>query len=115
MLVSALAQGPTLEPLARRLGLATEMRPLHVAPLEIGAIRSLGADVLEFPVDEHSRVAGTRVRALGLPPEAVVVVIVRDREAIPPRGSTEIRPGDRVYVLVRGKARPGVEDVFTAV
>lgn len=115
VLVSALAQGPTLEPLARRLGLATEMRPLHVAPLEVGAIRSLGADVLEFPVDEHSRVAGMRVRALGLPPEAVVVVIVRDREAIPPRGSTEIRPGDRVYVLVRGQARPGVEDVFTAV
>jgi Trk K+ transport system NAD-binding subunit len=63
------------------------------------------------------RGAATRdaLRALGLPPEAVVVVIVRDREAIPPRWSTEIRPGDRVCVLVHGEARPGVEDVFTAV
>ena len=115
VLGSALAQGPTLEPLARRLGLATEARPLHVAPLEVGAIRSLGADVLEFPVDDRSRVSGAHVRDLGLPPEAVVVVIVRDREAVPPRGSTEIRAGDRVYVLVRGSARPGVLDVFTAV
>ena len=115
VLVSAVTQGPTLEPLARRLGLATEARPLHVEPLEVGAIRSLGADVLEFPVDERSRVVGKRLRELGLPADAVVVVIVRDLVAVPPRGSTEILAGDRVYVLVRGAARPAVEDVFTAV
>lgn len=114
VLVSALTQGPTLEPLARRLGLATEARPLHVAPIEVGAIRSLGADVLEFPVDDRSLVAGSRLRDLGLPPEAVVVVIVRGGEAVPPRGSTEILAGDRVYVLVRGAARQVVFDIFTA-
>jgi cell volume regulation protein A len=44
------------------------------------------------------------VRDLGLPREAVVNVIVRDNEAIPPRGSTRLREGDQVHVLLRQEA-----------
>jgi cell volume regulation protein A len=41
------------------------------------------------------------VRDLGLPRDAVVNVIVRGSEAVPPRGSTRLRDGDIVHVLVR--------------
>ena len=48
-------------------------------------------------------VVGARVRDLGLPREAVVNVIVRGDEAIPPRGSTILRAGDRLHVLLRSE------------
>jgi cell volume regulation protein A len=49
------------------------------------------------------------VRELELPREALVNVIVRDGHAIPPRGSTELREGDELHVLVRGELRDEVE------
>ena len=53
------------------------------------------------PTDDA--VVGARVRDLGLPREAVVNVIVRGDEAIPPRGSTILRAGDRLHVLLRSE------------
>ena len=41
------------------------------------------------------------MRDLGLPRDALLNVIVRRGEAIPPRGSTQIEAGDRLHVLVR--------------
>jgi cell volume regulation protein A len=102
VVVSSLLQGPTLNPLARRLGLATERRPHDMPPIEIGAVETLGADILEFEVFEGDSIAGLHIRDLGLPRDhAVIAVILRDGQALPPRGSTIIHPGDRLYVLAR--------------
>ena len=38
-------------------------------------------------------------------------MIVRDGHAIPPRGSTELREGDELHVLVRGELREEVEEL----
>ena len=99
VVVSALAQGPTLEPLARRLGLATESRPFYRPPVEVGAIRELGGEIVEHVVARGDGAAGSLVRELGLPREALIVLVVRDGRAVPPRGSTRIEPGDRLYLL----------------
>jgi cell volume regulation protein A len=109
--VSAFVQGPTLEPLARRLGLTTEARPLYHPPLEVGAVR--GADLLEYVVGPTDVVAGRRIRELGLPRTALVAVIVRDEESLPPRGRTLVLAEDRLYVLVRAEDRGRVEDLFS--
>jgi cell volume regulation protein A len=108
--VSAFVQGPTLEPLARRLGLAGEARPLYHPPLEVGAVR--GADLVEYIVAPSDAVVGARVRELGLPRTALVAAIVRDDEALPPRGRTHIAASDRLYVMVRAEDRALVEDLF---
>jgi cell volume regulation protein A len=52
------------------------------------------------------------VRDLGLPREALVNVIVRGDEAIPPRGSTRIESGDRLHVLVREEVVPEFEGLI---
>jgi cell volume regulation protein A len=49
------------------------------------------------------------VRELGLPREALVNVIVRGGQAIPPRGSTRIEEGDELHILLRGGVRGEVE------
>jgi potassium/hydrogen antiporter len=103
VLLSTLIQGTTFEPAARLLG-ATTTEPAMPRPLaEAGTIRRLGAEILEYPIGDDDAVVGARVRDLGLPREAVVNVIVRGDEAIPPRGSTILRAGDRLHVLLRSE------------
>jgi cell volume regulation protein A len=112
VLVSTLAQGVTLEPFARGLGLTTEARPFYSPPVEIGAIRALGGDIVEHEVGSEDALVGTFVRDLHLPRQAIVMLIVRDENGIPPRGSTQIVAGDRLYVLVRGEALGAVEQAM---
>jgi potassium/hydrogen antiporter len=103
VLVSTILQGVSFEPLAAWLG-ATTSEPAMPRPLaEAGTIRRLGAEVLEYPVGPEDAAVGARVRDLGLPRAAVVNVIVRGDEAIPPRGSTILRAGDRLHVLLRSE------------
>ncbi len=101
VLVSTLLQGTTFEPLAKRLGVTTSDPALPRPLSETGTIRRLGAEVVEYPVGDGDAVVGRRVRQLGLPRDALLNVIVRGEQAIPPRGSTLIEAGDRLHVLVR--------------
>lgn len=102
VLVSTVVQGSTFEPLARRLGVMTSAPTLAPSALtETGTIRQLGADAIEVAVSPGDAMCGHRIRELGLPRAAVVNVVVRDGEAILPRGSTRIEAGDRLHVLIR--------------
>ncbi|MBN1529187.1 MAG: potassium/proton antiporter [Thermoleophilaceae bacterium] len=101
VVISTVLQGATFEPLAKALGLTTDEPALPRPIAETGTIRRLGAEVVEFPVHESDAVVGRYVRELGLPRDALLNVIVRRGEAIPPRGSTQIEAGDRLHVLVR--------------
>ena len=51
------------------------------------------------------------MRDLGLPRDAVVNVIVRDDQAIPPRGTTRLRAGDRLHVLIRQESARELYDI----
>jgi cell volume regulation protein A len=105
VVTSTLIQGATFEPLARRLGL-TSTEPAVPEPLvESGSIRRLGGEVFAHRVRPGDAAVGRMVKELGLPREGLVNVIVRDGEAIPPRGSTEIEADDELHVLVRAEAR----------
>jgi cell volume regulation protein A len=100
VLVSTLLQGSTFEPLARRLGV-TANEPALPRPLsDASTIRSLGAEVFEYTIAPEDAIAGAHVRELGLPRDAVVSVIVRNEQAIPPRGSTYLRSGDELHLLI---------------
>jgi cell volume regulation protein A len=112
VLLSTLLQGTTFEPLADRLGLTTDEPALPSPIAETGTIRRLGAEVVEYPVDDDDAIVGLRTRELELPREALVSVIVREGEALLPRGSTRITGGDRLHVLVRQEAAPEVRDLI---
>jgi cell volume regulation protein A len=112
VITSTLIQGVTFDPLANRLGLTTDEPALSRPLLEVGTIRRLGAEVVEFPVQPGDAVVGAVVRELRLPREALVSVLVRGDEALLPRGSTEIEAGDRLHILVREPQRGAVEDLF---
>ena len=79
--------------------------------IEVGVIRRLGAETVEYPVKPGYAVVGAHVRDLALPREALVSAIVRGDEVVAPRGSTLIRTGDRLHILVRREAARQVEDL----
>jgi cell volume regulation protein A len=111
VVTSTLVQGASFEPLAKRLGLTTDEPALPRRLLESGRIRRMGGDVVSYRLRPGAAAAGHLVRELGLPREALLNVIVRDGRAIPPRGSTEVREGDELHILVRGELREEVEEL----
>jgi cell volume regulation protein A len=112
VLLSTVIQGSTFEPLARALALTTS-EPALPAPLaESGTVRRLGAEVVEYPIGPGDAVEGKRVRDLGLPRDALVNVIVRKDQAIPPRGSTRLESGDRLHVLIRSDVAREMDHVL---
>jgi len=110
VIVSVLLQGTTLERLAGRLGLIDPRPAVRTPPLEVDPLGTL--ELVEFDVARDHAIAGAVVRELGLPRSAVIAVVARGSETIPPRGSTEIEAGDRLFVLAPRTLRPEIEDVF---
>lgn len=100
VVVSTLVQGTSFEALARRLGLTTRETALPRPLTELGAVRRLGAELAEYVIASDDAIAGAYVRDLGLPRDAVVSLIVRDDRAIAPRGSTRLRAGDELHLLI---------------
>jgi cell volume regulation protein A len=111
VVVSALVQGTTLEWVANRLGLVDPRPAVTAAPLEVDALGSL--ELVEFDVAGDHAIAGAAVRELGLPRSALIALVARGSETIPPRGSTVLEPGDRLFVLAPRTNRPELEDVFS--
>jgi cell volume regulation protein A len=114
VVLSTLVQGPTFEPLARWLGL-TSSEPALPRPLaDLGTIRGLGAEVLEYSVFTGDGIVGRRVTDLELPNEATLTVIVRGGEAVPPRGSTQIKAGDTLHLVAREEVTGQLRQLFDA-
>lgn len=113
VLVSAVTQGWTLPFAARVLGLKEHSIPESGVTLEITSLQDVDGDIVEYSLTEDSPAAGLRVRDLALPDGVVVAMIVREKQVIPPRGSTNILPGDDVFVLMRPAVRALVEHVFS--
>ncbi len=110
VVVSTLVQGTTLEWVAERLALVDPRPAVAAPPLEVDALGSL--ELVEFDVAGDHAIAGAVVRELGLPRIALIAVVARGPDTIPPRGSTVIQPGDRLFVLAPRTIRPELEDVF---
>jgi cell volume regulation protein A len=111
VLVSTVLQGTTLERVAEKLGVVSLSPRMAAPPLEVSALGSL--ELIDFEVAADHAIAGSAVRELGLPRSALVAVVARGDETIPPRGSTTIEPGDRLFVLAPRSLRAAIEDVFS--
>ena len=101
VVVSTLLQGATFEPLARRLGVTDTEAALPLPLADAGAMRRLGAEVIEYPVGSEHAIVGARVRELGMPRDALLNLLIRGDQALLPRGSTRIEAGDRLHLIVR--------------
>lgn len=113
VLVSAVLQGWTTPWLARKLGLEQPPRPEPPVTLEISSLFDVEADIVEYVVAPGSAPCGKYIRDLQIPDGAVVAMIVRDKQLVPPRGSTLIREGDYVFFLMSRDCRGAVDAIFS--
>ncbi len=112
VVVNAILPGGTVKHVTRWLGLGEKATPAPEALLEIQSRAPLRGELLSFPIDDALAIAGARIAAIPLPEGASVTLVVRGEELIPPRGATEIRAGDHVYVFCRPADRPYVQLLF---
>jgi cell volume regulation protein A len=110
VLVSALLQGWTLAPLARWLRVEDESPPPSALSLEITSLGHVNADIVQYTLAQSR--PGRSVRDLELPKGAVVAMIEREQRVIPPRGSTSLRQGDNVFVVLTPEVREEVDRSF---
>ena len=104
VLVSTVLQGTSVEWLAERLGVTTDEEAVPEMLADQETMRRLGAEVVVFPVRDGDACVGKRVRELQMPRSALLNVLVRGDQAIPPRGSSFVHADDRLHILVRQEA-----------
>lgn len=112
VLLSALLQGWSLPWVATRLGVREANVSAPPISLEITSLREVDGDIVDYLVVSNSLAAGRRVRDLALPESAVIAMLVRGREVIPPRGSTTIESDDHVFVVLKPPVRSLVDGMF---
>lgn len=112
VLTSVLIQGTALTAVGRWLGV-TEERPVPPpALLEVTRSDCLKGELLELVVPSGSTAVGRQVLELGLPKEALIVLIGRGNEHIVPAGNTVLAPGDHLLILADQAALAATRQVF---
>jgi cell volume regulation protein A len=112
VVLSTAVQGASIRWLARRLGLEQPGPPAARAVLELVSTRDLPGEVLTFYVEPASAVAGARIGDLPFPEDSAVMLVVRGRSMVAPRGRTVLLPGDHVYVFAAPQDAPLVRLLF---
>jgi cell volume regulation protein A len=112
VVVSAVVQGTSITPVARRLGLERPRDPEPPVSLEISSLRKVDGEVVDYAIGKDSRAAGRLVKDLALPGGVVIALVAREGHIIPPQGITRINAGDHVIVVLRPGTQPLVNQVF---
>ncbi len=70
------------------------------------------AGLVEVTLAEESPADGRRIADLGMPRDASVVALVRDRRVVVPRGDTTLLAGDEVIALVTVDSEDAVRSIL---
>jgi trk system potassium uptake protein TrkA len=86
------------------VSVGTLVRLLHFAEGKAGLV--------EVTLAEESPADGRRISDLGMPRDASVVAVIRDRRVVVPRGDTTLQAGDEVIALVTEDAEDAVRAIL---
>jgi cell volume regulation protein A len=109
VVIGAIVPGMLARHLAGWLRLESTEPPAPHALLEIASTETLGAEVLSFYIEPASAVSGATIADLPFPDRSAVMLVIRGKDLIAPRGPTVLLPGDHVYVFCRTEDRPLVQ------
>lgn len=112
VVVSALLPGTTMRWVTRWLRVESREAPPPPALLEIASAEPLSGEIVSFTVHPSLVVAGAPLNEVPLPQNAAVMLIVRDRSLIAPRGDTVLEPGDHVYLICEAGDLPFIQLMF---
>ncbi|MEU7869675.1 potassium/proton antiporter [Dactylosporangium sp. NPDC049140] len=108
------AQGVTLPPAARLLGVTAPAEPTDLQ-VEAAPLERMGADLLQVEVPEGSKLNGVHVDELRLPLGAVVTLVLRDGGAFVPAPETRLKTRDSLLIVTTEQVRDAAEQRLRAV
>ena len=100
---SVLLQGTTLYPFAKWLQLEDTSPIKKQKPWTLKLSEDVKSELLELVVPKGAEIAGKQVVQLGLPKNALIVLIERDKGYLTPRGDTVIEERDKLMVMTDDK------------
>ncbi|MFI5915003.1 potassium/proton antiporter [Dactylosporangium sp. NPDC051541] len=108
------AQGVTLPPVARRLGVTAPAEPTDLQ-VEAAPLERMRADLLQVEVPDGSKLNGVHVDELRLPLGAVVTLVLRDGGAFVPAPETRLKTRDSLLIVTTEQVRDAAEQRLRAV
>lgn len=112
VVVNALIPGATVRWAVSLLGVERGGMERPAPVLEINAIDSLPIKIISFNLHPAALVTGQPARVLPLPAGADILLIVRDRQALPVTPDTILQAGDHVHIMLRPEDTRAVELMF---
>jgi len=79
----------------------------------IATIRGIDAELLEFSVQDNTKITQSPLKEMDFPEGAIIGMIVRNSEAMIPTGNTQIVRGDTVIVFSLPQAINKLEKIFS--
>jgi potassium/hydrogen antiporter len=112
VLTSALIQGATISPLAKKFGLSEGEKITAPHSLELVSMGKTNTEIIEIHVEEGSYALNKPIYQLNLPEDTLISAIIRGDKVITPKGNTRLQQGDIIYVLVTKPKRELVKQIF---
>lgn len=113
VLTSALVQGSTITNLAEKLKLTGPKKTDPPHSLELVSIGKANAEIVEFEVNEESKVTNKTLAEIDFPNDVLINAIIRSNELITPVGETKIKVGDVLFILVSRESKPKLKKLLT--
>lgn len=91
--------------------LEQQIEPGQVIPL--AALKKGEIEVVEADISSDSPVAGMKIGELKLPPNTLIISVIRDGNATIPHADTKLRDGDSVIAMIKAEHEKELRTVFT--
>lgn len=114
VIIFTVLQAPTLGWVAGLLRLREREQPVDVE-VEIAPLGQLSADMMQVKIPEGSKLNGVEIGELRLGKNAVVSLIIRDREPVVPAVRDQIRVGDELLIVTPTDRRIATEKRLRAI
>jgi cell volume regulation protein A len=112
VVVNALIPGATIRWAVQKFKVERGGQERPAPVLEITAINSLPIQIMSFQLDPAAMVTGSPAGVLPLPAGADILLLVRDKEALPVKPDTVLEAGDHVHVMLKPEHQSTVELLF---
>lgn len=82
--------------------------------IPLAALRKGEIEIVEADITASSAVSGMRIGQLDLPPNTLIISVIRDGHAIIPHADTKLRSGDSVIAMIKSEREKALREIFTA-
>jgi cell volume regulation protein A len=112
VLTSALIQGATISPLAKKFGFSEGEKITSPHSLELVSMGKTNTEIIEITIEKNSDAINKEIWELNLSDDTLITAVIRKNQVITPKGVTKLLQGDILYLLISKSKRDAAKKVF---